>query len=76
MVDDYLIKFVLFSKWGLSIASVTIASAPASINIRVLVLTKINGSYYDFIENFYVPAMKMVTGQEVAKLHQTVCNEL
>lgn len=61
---------------GLYKVVVTTAITPSSNDIKALVLTKVNNSYYEFIKKFYVSTMKMVTGYEVAKLYQTVRNEL
>lgn len=44
--------------------------------MRVVELTKVHGSYYDFIERFFTPFMKILIGRTTRRLHQTIRGEL
>jgi len=57
---------------GLSIVPTTASIAPTSIDMRVLVLTKTHGSYYEFMEKCFALVMKILMGRNVHRLYQTI----
>jgi len=61
---------------GLSVLLATISIALSLIDMRVLVLMKVHGSYYDFMKKCFAPFIKILTWRNAHRLHQTIWEEI
>lgn len=61
---------------GLSIVPITSSIASTTIDMRVPMLTKVHGSYYEFMEKCFSLVMKILIGRATHRLHESVREEL
>lgn len=60
----------------LQVELATLTMGPAPINLRVPILTKLHGSYYEFMENFYALIVEILIGKPPNIVCQTTIREL
>ena len=60
----------------LQIMQTTSSTVPTPIDLRVLVLTKMHGSYYEFMEKYFALSLRILTSRITHKLHQSIMDEL
>jgi len=61
---------------GLQVEPLTLAPTPTLIDLRISVLKKWYGSYYEPMEKFYAPLMQILMRKATHKLHQSTMRVL
>ena len=61
---------------GLQIEQDILSIASTPIDLKVPMLTKTHGSYYEFMKKFFSPVMQILTGRVTHRLHRSIMEEL
>lgn len=60
----------------LQFKSMTLTIVPMPIDLRVSLLTKVHGQYYEFMEKFFSLIMQILMGKVTHRLHRSIMQEL
>lgn len=61
---------------GIQVEPTILTTTPMPIDLIFPILTKLHGSYYEFMEKFYALVVQILTGKAPHRLHQSTMQEL